>query len=141
MELTVQNSKARVFGIIPGFDLMTHDLYFKTLVQVFTNHVLAESTYFTNYIEWTDLKIMILKSANKYQIICHCHNFKNTLINNFQQLQNIKQNPSWCKIIPKAFHQCRNGVLYYVSIISHKFLERCKNYPIQWKQNVAYNVI
>ena len=51
MELTVQNSKARVFGIIPGFDLMTHDLYFKTLVQVFTNHVLAESTYFTNYIE------------------------------------------------------------------------------------------
>ena len=29
---------------------MTRDSYFTTLVEVFTNHILAKSTYFTNLI-------------------------------------------------------------------------------------------
>ena len=40
-----------------GFDVKTCDLYFKTLVDIFTNHISAENTYFTNYIEWTEHKI------------------------------------------------------------------------------------
>ena len=36
---------------IPGFDLTTRDSYFLTLVEVFTNHILAENTYFTSRIE------------------------------------------------------------------------------------------
>ena len=34
-----------------GFDLTTRDLYFSILVEVFTNHILAENTYFTNRVE------------------------------------------------------------------------------------------
>ena len=30
--------------IITGFDLTTYDLYFTILVEVFTNHILAEKT-------------------------------------------------------------------------------------------------
>ena len=30
--------------IIIGFDLTTYDLYFTILVEVFTNHILAEKT-------------------------------------------------------------------------------------------------
>ena len=63
---------------------MTCDSYFKILVEVFTNRNLAENTYFTNHMEWTEHKIMALKPASKYQIIWWCHNLKNTLINNFQ---------------------------------------------------------
>ena len=36
-----------------------------------------------NHIEWTEQKIMVLKPANKYQIIQQCHHFKNILIGNF----------------------------------------------------------
>ena len=36
---------------VAGFDLRTRDLYFTILVEVFTNHVLAENTYFANHIE------------------------------------------------------------------------------------------
>ena len=59
---------------------MTHDSYFKILVEVFTNHILVESTYFTNRIEQTEHSTMILKFANKYQIIWQCHNFKSILV-------------------------------------------------------------
>ena len=31
-----------------GFDLTTHDSYFAILVEVLTNHILAENTYFLN---------------------------------------------------------------------------------------------
>ena len=48
---------------------MTHDSYFTILVEVFMNHMLAESTYFTNHIEWTEHKIMAIKYANKNKII------------------------------------------------------------------------
>ena len=51
------------------FDLTTRDSYFTILVEVFTNHMLAESTYFTNHIDWTEHKIMAIKSANKNKII------------------------------------------------------------------------
>ena len=67
-----------------GFDLMTCDSNFMILVKLFLNHFLAENTYFTNHIEWSEHKIIILKPAKKYQIIQQCHNFKNFLINNFQ---------------------------------------------------------
>ena len=51
------------------FDLTTCNSYFAILVEVFTNHILAENTYFMNHAEWTEHKIMVLKLANKYQII------------------------------------------------------------------------
>ena len=63
---------------------MTHDSYFMVLVEVFTNHNLTENTYLTNHIVWTELKIMVLKSANKYQIIRYYHNFENIVINDFR---------------------------------------------------------
>ena len=62
---------------------MTHDLYFTILVEVFMNRILAENMYLTNHIECTEHKIMVLKPANKYQIIWYCHNFENILIDNF----------------------------------------------------------
>ena len=34
---------------------------------------------------------------------------------------------------------CEN--IYHVSIILDRFLQRCKNYPIWWKQYSAYNVV
>ena len=43
---------AAIFFIhISGFDLTTRDSYFTILVEVFTNHILVENTYFTNHIE------------------------------------------------------------------------------------------
>ena len=58
------------FRNFTGFDLATCDSYFTILVEVFTNHFLAaENTYFTNYIAWTEQKIMILILTKKYQII------------------------------------------------------------------------
>ena len=69
---------------VPGFNLMTHDLHFMILVEVFKNHILAENTYFMNHIERTEHKIIVLKHANKYQIVWQCHSFKNILINDFQ---------------------------------------------------------
>ena len=35
---------------LAGFDLMARDLYFMILVEVFTNHILADKIYFTNHI-------------------------------------------------------------------------------------------
>ena len=67
-----------------GFDLTTHDSYFMVLVEIFMNHILAETTYSMNRIEWTEQWNGLIKSANKYQIIGQCHNTKNILINDFQ---------------------------------------------------------
>ena len=66
-----------------GFDLTTYDSYFMILVQVFTNHTLAENTYFTNHLAWTEHTIMVLKTTNKYKIIQESHNFEDILINDF----------------------------------------------------------
>ena len=74
-----------------GFDLMTRDLVFTILVEVFMNHILAKNTYFTNHIEWTEHKIVIVKPANKYQIVWQCHNFKNILISDFHHYQFLYQ--------------------------------------------------
>ena len=63
------------------FNLKTHYLHFKILAEVFTNHILAKKTYITNHLAWTEHKIMVLKPANKYKIICQFHNFENFLIN------------------------------------------------------------
>ena len=54
---------------------MTRDSYFTILVEVFTNHVLAKKTYFTNHIVWTEHEITVSKSANKYQIIRQCQKY------------------------------------------------------------------
>ena len=48
-----------------GFDLMTRDLYFMVLVEVFTNHYTAEDTYFMNHIARMDRT----QHLNRYQII------------------------------------------------------------------------
>ena len=61
---------------------MTCDSNFTIFAEVFTNHTLAENTYFTNHVQWTEHKIM-LKPACKYQIIQQCHNFKNIVIKIF----------------------------------------------------------
>ena len=58
-----------MFKDLTGFDLTTRDSYFTILVEVFTNHISAELTYFTNHIEWMEHKIMGYKPANSYQII------------------------------------------------------------------------
>ena len=40
-----------ITGDVARFNLMTHDSYFKILVKVFINHILAKNTYFTNHAE------------------------------------------------------------------------------------------
>ena len=70
--------------IVTGFDLTTRDSYFTILVKVLTNHILAENTYFTNHIELTEHKIIVLIPANRYQIIRQFRNFKNILIDDYQ---------------------------------------------------------
>ena len=72
-----------MYQITTGFDLMTHDSYFMILAEVFTNHILAENTYFMYHLGSTEQKIKILKPATKYKIIWQCHNFENILIDNF----------------------------------------------------------
>ena len=67
-----------------GFNLTTRDSFYTMLGEVFLNRILAESTYFTNHVEWTEHKIMASKLANTYQIIWQCHSFKSTLIHYFQ---------------------------------------------------------
>ena len=49
-----------------------------------TNHILAENTYFTNHIELTEHKIIVLIPANRYQIIRQFRNFKNIPIDDYQ---------------------------------------------------------
>ena len=78
-----------------GFNLMTHDSYFTILVKVFTNHILAENSCFTIWIEWTEHKIIVLKPANKYQIIWNCHNFKIIFMDNFHHHQFLY----WAKVL------------------------------------------
>ena len=67
-----------------GFDIMTHDSYFLIPVEVFVNHILAENTCFMNHIKGTEHKVMLLKLANKNQIIQQHHYFRNIFINSFQ---------------------------------------------------------
>ena len=49
MEISISSQELAKLGA--GVDLTTRDLYFTILVEVFTNHVLAENTYFTNRVE------------------------------------------------------------------------------------------
>ena len=80
--------------------VQSNDSYFTILVEVFTNHILAESTYFTSRIERTEHSIMVLKLSNKYQIIWQCHSLKNifvedhslsiSFVNIFYQVENDK---------------------------------------------------
>ena len=64
------------------FDVRTRDSYFTILVDVFTNHILVENTYFTKHLGWTKQNNMVLKAAKKY-IIIRCHIFENILIEHF----------------------------------------------------------
>ena len=73
-----------LFFVLSGIDLTTHDSYFTILATVFTKHTLAVKMYFAINIQWKEYKIMVLKPANKSQIIWQCHNFKNVLIADFQ---------------------------------------------------------
>ena len=60
-----------------GFDLTTSDSHFTVLVEVFTNHILAKNTNFTNHMEWIEHKTTVLKPANNHQIIRRCQSQKN----------------------------------------------------------------
>ena len=82
-----------------GFNLTTRDSYFTNGVGVFTNHILAENTYFTNKREWTDHKIMVLKPENKYQIIRQRHISRNILITDFQHHLFL----CWAKVVNIKF--------------------------------------
>ena len=66
------------------FDLTTRDSYFLILVEVFTNHILAENPYFTNHIEFLEYTIMVLKPANKYHVFWQCLNFESIIHDDFQ---------------------------------------------------------
>ena len=70
-------------------------LYFAFLFEVFTNHISAENSYFKNHLEWSDHKIMVLKLAIKYEITWQRHNFKNILVNDFQQHSFLYQAKVW----------------------------------------------
>ena len=61
---------------------MTRDSYFTILLEVFTNHLVAENTYFANHIECTEHAIMVLKPANMYQFIWQCYNFRTGITDN-----------------------------------------------------------
>ena len=84
----------------PGFDLKNHDSHFMILVEVFTNHILAESTKFITFIEWIGQKIMVSKPANRYEIIQHCYNFKNIFINGFPNFNFSDIQVSWLHQMP-----------------------------------------
>ena len=81
------------------FNLMMCDLYFMILIKVFTNQILTGKTYFMNHIVWTKQKIMVLKPANKSQIIWQRHNFKKPFTNNFHHHPYPNRN-IFQKIIP-----------------------------------------
>ena len=51
------------------FDLATRDSYFTILVEVFTNHILAENRYFMNYIESTENKTIVLKPQTSTKLL------------------------------------------------------------------------
>ena len=55
-----------------NWTLKTRGSYFTISIKVF-NHVLAENTYFTNPIEWTEHTNVVFKSVNKDQIIQQCN--------------------------------------------------------------------
>ena len=63
--------------------MITRDSYFTILVEVFTNHIVAENTYFANHIEWIEHAVVVLKPANKYQIIWQCYNFRTGITDKF----------------------------------------------------------
>ena len=65
------------------YSFFEKDSYFTVLLEVFTNHILAENTYFTNHFGRTEHKIMVLKPADKYIISRQCHNFENILAYDF----------------------------------------------------------
>ena len=60
-------------------DLTTRDSYFKILVQVFANHILAKNIFYESY-RVNRTQDYGLKPGDKYQIIRCCNNFENTLI-------------------------------------------------------------
>ena len=43
-------TELHVLAYFTGFNLTSHDSYFTILVEVFTNHILAENTNFTNHL-------------------------------------------------------------------------------------------
>ena len=61
------------------FKWATRNSHFTILVEVFTNNVSAENTYFTNHIKRAEHKIMGFKSVFGDVIV-----FKNILIDDFQ---------------------------------------------------------
>ena len=78
--------------LVPNTNTCYHEVRFNDLWFVFDDsswsfiepYVSRKYIFHESY-EWTEHRIMVLKPANKYQIIWWCPSFENILINDFQQ--------------------------------------------------------
>ena len=78
--------------LVPNTNTCYHEVRFNDLWFVFDDsswsfiepYVSRKYIFHESY-EWTEHRIMVLKPANKYQIIWWCPNFENILINDFRQ--------------------------------------------------------
>ena len=64
-----------------------------------------KNIFHESYIEWTEHKVMVLKPANKYQIIWYYHNIENILIDDFWHHSISLLSKSFSNII---FANCKN---------------------------------
>ena len=64
-----------------------------------------KNIFHESYIEWTEHKVMVLKPANKYQIIRYWHYFENILIDDCQHYSISLLSKSFSNII---FANCKN---------------------------------
>ena len=95
-----------------SFANMSQRVPFKDLWSIFQDsswnfHGPYVNACFKNHTEWTEHKIMVFKPATKYQINWQCHNFKNTLLDDFQH------HPFVCraKVLEKNFYGGENNKL------------------------------
>ena len=70
--------------IAEGIDLTTCDSYLTILVEVFTNHISFENSYFTDHIESTEHEIMVLNLQISTKIFCSVMTVEIFLIEHFQ---------------------------------------------------------
>ena len=75
-------------------DLTTHDSYFMILVEVFTNHILAQ-----NRTQDSLRSDYGLKTSKQVPIFGKCHNFENIFIEHFQHYSISLLSKSFSNII------------------------------------------
>ena len=96
------------------------------LVEVSTNDISGENTYFTNHIEWKEHKIIGFKPANKFQIIRRCHNksFVNIIFFTEPKISYWKDE----KLTIQTF-------IYYLIYSGARKVFREKKFDLFWKSN------